>query len=74
MDIEVRLQRLESRYRSAESAAVAAKAHYLALVGEPSVTPATVARAKAAWERLDARRREIAARMGELEEREQALL
>ena len=73
MDIEAQLRKLESRYRSAQSAAVAAKAHYLALVGEPGAAPAAVARAQAAWEKLDSRRREIAGRMGEIEELEQAL-
>jgi hypothetical protein len=67
MDIEVRLRRLETRYRAALSAAVAAKAHYLALVGEPSATPAAVERAHALWNRLDSRKRTIAAQMGELE-------
>jgi hypothetical protein len=39
MDIEARLRKLEARYRGALSAAVAAKANYLALAGEPSATP-----------------------------------
>ena len=72
MDIEARLRQLESRYRSTLSAAVAAKANYLALIGEPSATPAAVERAKAAWQRIDVRKRAIAARMGEIEEMDRA--
>jgi hypothetical protein len=71
MDIEARLRQLESRYRSMLSAAVAAKANYLALIGEPSATPAAVERAKAAWQKIDVRKRAIAARMGEIEEMDQ---
>src|SRR5271168_3232058 len=67
MDIEARLRKLESRYRAALSAAVAAKANYLALAGEPSATPATVERAKSHWQTLASRKRTIAAQMGELE-------
>jgi hypothetical protein len=67
MDIETRLRKLESRYRAALSAAVAAKAHYLALAGEPSATPAAVERANALWKQLESRKRTIAAQMGELE-------
>lgn len=72
MDIETRLSQLESRYRAASSAATAAKAHYLALVGEPSATAAAIQRAKATWQKLDARKCGIAARMGEIEEQDQA--
>jgi hypothetical protein len=72
MDIEARLRQLEFRYRSTLSAAVAAKAKYLALVGEPGTTPAAVERAKAAWQKFDARKRAIAARMGEVEEMDRA--
>lgn len=68
MDIEARLRKLESRYRSALSAAVAAKAHYLALAGEPTVERADVDRAKARWQQLDTRKRSIAVQLGELEE------
>jgi hypothetical protein len=71
MDIEFRLRMLESRYRAALSAAVAAKAQYLALAGEPGVTPRTLERAKLAWQILDSRKRAIAARMGEIEELDQ---
>lgn len=68
MDIETRLRMLESRYRAALGAAVAAKAHYLALADAPSATPNALERAKWAWQKLDARKRAIAARMGEIEE------
>jgi hypothetical protein len=68
VDIEARLRKLESRYRSALSATVAAKANYLALIGEPSATLAAVERAKSRWQQLDARKRAIAVQMGELEE------
>ena len=71
MDIEARLRKLESRYRSALSAAVAAKANYLALSSEPCATPTAVERAKSLFEQLDSRKRSIAAKMGELEDLEQ---
>jgi hypothetical protein len=67
MDIEVRLSRLESRYRAALGAAVAAKANYWALAGEPSATTDAVERARSRWEQLESRKRSITARMGELE-------
>jgi hypothetical protein len=72
VDIEVRLRKLESRYRAALSAAVAAKANYLALAGEPSATPAAVDRAKSLWQQIESRKRTIAAQMGELESLEDA--
>jgi hypothetical protein len=67
-----RIRKLESRYRAALSAAVAAKANYLALVGEPSATPLAIERAKSLWRQIDARKRAIAAQMGEIEELEDA--
>ena len=67
MDIEARLRKLESRYRAALSAAVAAKAHYLALAGEPSATPAAIERAKSRWQQLESGKKAIAARMDEVE-------
>jgi hypothetical protein len=70
MDVESRLRKLEFRYRAALSAAVSAKAHYLALAGEPSATPAALERAKSNWQQLDSRKRAIAVRMGEIEELE----
>jgi hypothetical protein len=71
VDIEVRLRRLEFRYRAVLSATVAAKANYLALAGGPSATPFAIERAKTHWQRFDSRKRTIAAQMGELEELEQ---
>jgi hypothetical protein len=70
VDIEGRLRQLEYHYRGALSAAVAAKANYLALAGEPSVLPPSVARAQERWQQLDALRRGIAHEMSELEELE----
>lgn len=53
------------------SGAVAAKARYLALRGDPSSTPTAVARAKMTWHQLEARKTAIIARMVALEELEQ---
>ena len=71
MDIEARLRALESRYRQALSTAVGAKANYLALLDEPGSTPGALHRAKLQWQRLEARKRAVAARMGEIEDLEQ---
>jgi hypothetical protein len=68
MDIEQRLTQLESRYRRALSASNAAKANYFCLAAEPGATLADIDRAKSAWEKLEAHKREIAARMGEIED------
>jgi hypothetical protein len=70
MDIEDRLRALESRYRKALSASIGAKAHYLARLDEPNSTPAAIKRARVQWETLDGRRRELAGRMGEIEDAE----
>jgi hypothetical protein len=67
-DIENSLRKLESRYRRALSAAVAAKARYLALHGESSSTAAAVARAETEWHILESRRALFAAQMRQLEE------
>lgn len=72
MDIEDRLKRLQSLFSFALSGAVAAKARYLALRGDRSQTPVTVARAKMTWHQLEARKTAIIARMVALEELEQA--
>jgi hypothetical protein len=72
MDIEDRLKKLQTSFSYALSGAVAAKAHYLAVAGEPSSTPAAVARAKMAWHQLEARKTAIIARMVALEELEEA--
>ena len=71
MDIEDRLKRLQSLFSYALSGAVAAKARYLAIRGDLSSTPAAVARAKMAWQQLEARKTAIIARMVALEELEQ---
>jgi hypothetical protein len=67
MDLENRLRKLESLYRTTLSAAVAAKARYLALQGEPGATAAAVERAKAAWQALESRKTLLARQMVELE-------
>ncbi len=71
VDIEAQLRQLEIRYRTLLSATVAAKANYLALAGEPRAPAFAIERAKFQWQQLDARKRIIAAQMGELEELEQ---
>lgn len=71
MDIEDRLKRLQLLFTQALSAAVTAKARYLAIVGDRSSTPAAVTRARLAWLQLEARKTTIIARMVELEELEQ---
>jgi hypothetical protein len=71
VDIEDRLKRLQSLFSYALSGAVAAKARYLALRGDPSSTPAAVARAKMTLQQLEARKTAIIARMVALEELEQ---
>lgn len=71
MDIEDRLKRLQSLFSYALSGAVAAKARYLALRGDPSSTPAAVVRAKMTWQQLESRKTAIVARMVALEELEQ---
>lgn len=73
MDIEARLHNLELLYRSTLSAAVAAKARYLALEGLSSSTPAAVVRAKSTWENLAVRKAGIVAQIHALEELEQTL-
>jgi type II secretory pathway predicted ATPase ExeA len=68
VDIEDRLKKLQSLFTYALSGAVAAKARYLAIVGDLGSTPAAVARAKMTWHHLEARKTAIIARMVELEE------
>jgi hypothetical protein len=71
MDIEDRLKRLQSLFTHALSSTVAAKARYLALEGEPSSTPAAIARARVFWHQLEAQKTAIVARMVSLEELEE---
>jgi hypothetical protein len=68
VDIEDRLKQLQSLFTYALSGAVAAKASYLAILGEPGSTQAAIAKAKMAWQQLEARKTAIIARMVELEE------
>jgi len=70
MDIEARLRQLESHYRTALSATVAAKANYLALAGDPSTLPAAVRRARVRWQQLYLSKQTLVAEMGRLEELE----
>jgi hypothetical protein len=70
VEIEDRLNALESRYRTTLSATVAAKAHYLALLDEPSATSESCNRGRQRWEDLETRKQGIAARMGEVEDLE----
>ena len=67
MDIERRLRKLESQYRAVSSAAVAARAHYLALASEANAPPLVLQRAESAWQQINARKAELVAQMDELE-------
>lgn len=71
MDIEDRLKRLQSLFTHALSSTVAAKARYRALHGEPSSTPASIARARVLWQQLECQKTAIVARMVSLEELEE---
>jgi hypothetical protein len=71
MDIEDRLKKLQSLFTYALSGAVAAKSRYLAIAADPSSTPAAVARAKLAWQQMEARKTAIIGRMVMLEEIEE---
>jgi hypothetical protein len=68
VDIEDRLKKLQSLFTYALSGAVAAKATYLSIQGDPGSTQAAIAKAKMAWHQLEARKTAIIARMVELEE------
>jgi hypothetical protein len=68
VDIEDRLKKLQSMFTYALSGAVAAKARYLAIMGEQGSTQAAIAKAKMAWQQLEVRKTAIIARMVELEE------
>ena len=71
MDIEDRLKELQSAFTHALSLSVSAKAHYLALMGEPGSTTAEIARAKITWQQFEARKTAMIARMVALEELEE---
>jgi hypothetical protein len=70
MDVEYRLRKLESSYRHALSAAVAAKARYLAVDGESNSSRAAIERARTEWQRLESCKARLVAKMAELEELE----
>jgi chromosome segregation ATPase len=72
MDIELRLRKLEARYRAVLSAASAAHAHYRALAGESNATAEAIERANARWNELEARKRSIVDRIDALEDAESA--
>ena len=72
MDIEEKLRKLESRYRSASSAAAAAKATYEALAAEPQATAAAREQTKQRWQMLDERKRNISLQIDDLEALEDA--
>jgi hypothetical protein len=71
MNIETRLRKLETHYRSALSASVTAKSHYLALAGEAGTTPSAARRAHDQWQRLETRKKRIVERMDQVERLEQ---
>jgi uncharacterized protein YchJ len=52
---------LQDRYRRALSAAVVAKAQYLAVTDEPSCNAYTVQRAAARWQRIEGHKKALAA-------------
>jgi hypothetical protein len=70
MDFEDRLKKLQTTFTYALSNSVTAKSRYLALLDEPSAAPAAVARAKMAWQQLEARKAALVAQMVALEELE----
>jgi hypothetical protein len=67
MDVEARLRRLEASYCFLAHAAMEAKARYLALAAASLVPAHTLEEARSRWHKLRERKREIAARMGEVE-------
>jgi hypothetical protein len=68
--IEEELRRVDSLYRAALSGAVVAKARYLALQERPCAEM-SMARARLAWKKLEARRAILAMRRSRLEALEQ---
>jgi hypothetical protein len=65
VEIENSLNHLESLLRDTQSATLAAEAHYLALLDEPSSTQESLNRARQRWEKLETRRLGIGARIRE---------
>jgi hypothetical protein len=69
-DVEARLRSLENQYRAALSRGVAAKARYLAMLGDRSATQPAVDRAYRHWQLLQLQRTAFASRMKTIENRE----
>jgi hypothetical protein len=68
MKTESRLNSLQSRYRAALGPTLAAKARYLAIKDEQSVTEATVRRAATRWAELEERKRALSERIRQVEQ------
>jgi hypothetical protein len=69
-DVEARLRSLENQYRAALSRGIAAKARYLALLGDRAATQAAIGRAFRHWQLLQLQRAAFASRMKTIESRE----
>jgi hypothetical protein len=67
MDVEARLRRLEASYSLLVFATRDAKAQYLARAAGSCMPVHAVEEARSKWHKLRERKREIAARMGEVE-------
>jgi hypothetical protein len=70
MDFEDRLKKLQATFTYALSNSVTAKTRYLSILDDPSATPAAVARARMAWQQLEARKSALVAEMVAMEELE----
>jgi hypothetical protein len=70
MDFEDRLKKLQTTFTYTLSNAVTAKARYLALIDDPSVSPVTLAHARLTWQQLEARKTALVAQMVAIEELE----
>ena len=68
MKTQARLRALEARRRDLLGMAVVAKAHYLALNGELSSTPAAIERARHEWQSLEAKKMDIAFQIRKLQQ------
>jgi hypothetical protein len=69
-EVEARLRSLENQYRAALSRGVAAKARYLALLGDRAATQPAIDRAYRNWQLLQLQRTAFASRMRTIENRE----
>ena len=74
MENHARLRYLEARRRDMLGMAVVAKAHYLALNGELSSTPAAIERARNEWQKLEAQKVAVAFQIRKLQEMTQESL